>query len=222
MEAIESILNRFESLLRFFAPGFSAFIFAHFLGLIDEAAINNTWDISTPHGVSILFFTCFIGLLIYTIHILFPNRVFSFLIVMLLKRCDPDVFSKLPHRPVGELIIECDIDRWKRRHSKGESLAIQKGIDQWVVLNHFLLCSSYSALLLAAFSLINSESVGARKAVTLLIFGSICLVVGLASHYRWWRYEFKVFFRNTVHPLDEESTGTQPGPTGPYASNSSQ
>lgn len=171
-EALIRILDSFDRILRYIAPGFVAlFVFMFvsqplnlFDGWIDPASVVPVVCICAALA----------GCAIYGIHTAVMIPLFWGAIL----------FVKLRSNS-GEEMMRQDIQRWLRRTGKNaEAKAVQDQLDRWSALQHYLYCSSYSMIAIPLFFKWNRGERLTTLATSILVLGVVTLCSAIFSEHR--------------------------------------
>ena len=177
-EAIDRILSRLETWIRYIAPGF---VFLGIAWLLEPEEARKIFCKFKEFYWLTSVFVSLIGVAIYAVH---QNTVVRFLfwfIVSILKiprqtKCPEDLREK----PTFKVMQRIEEERWLRRASGNSGVKmIQRTIDSWASLMNFLYCSSYSLVVLPLF--IGKNSCWKEE---LLLSSVILFIVALLSDFR--------------------------------------
>lgn len=189
-EAIDRLLSQLGTLLRYVAPGFAAIY-------VIAAVIPRSQEFLIPVSPQVVVLGMLLGFAIYALHTALLLRIWWFPIVCfrqkewwkckwICKKCDP----------IWKEMSRLDYQRWKRRASEedDEVLSMQKEMDKWAAMQHFLYCLSYSMILIPLWARVyaepNSEPKSERvwdfemSRCAILLGGCLVFIVALISEYR--------------------------------------
>lgn len=188
-DAIDKILSRLGTVLRYIAPGFVLLVL---LSWASVQPVDFTDFGAKSSSVAMLIFASLAGVVIYAVHV---NTIMR-LTWRLIARYYIVKASKLLSQNfenTKELLVELDLQRWQRRGSSDDQVAsIQRELNTWGAMLNFLYCTTIAIFV--------GIVVGWHKwewdAKTLLFVGAFgAFVTALTSHIRFFRYELSVVQR---------------------------
>ncbi|MQY61817.1 hypothetical protein GH146_00840 [archaeon] len=134
-----------------------------------------------------IIFAVFGGLLIYGFHVCGVFQIINCVNRRLILICRPNDLDTKQFKPYGHWGYYLDLKRWERR-SKNDY--IQKELDRWYPIIHFLFCSAYIMIFASIYSIIRNAK--QLLPFVLLFLGIVSLITALASDYRATKIEFWV------------------------------
>lgn len=188
-DAIDKILSRLGTVLRYVAPGFVLLV------LLSWASVQpvDFTDFGAKSGsVAMLIFASLAGVVIYAFHVNTIMRITWRLIA----RCHIVKARKLlsqNFKNARELLVELDLQRWQRRGSSDNQVAsIQRELNTWGAMVNFLYCTGIAILI---GIIVGCHTWSKIKMILLFVAMLATFVTAVTSHIRFFRYELSVIQR---------------------------
>lgn len=178
-DALDRLLGRIETFLRYIAPGF---VLVATLGAVGpEPARSYILDVDS-HGVVVAALGVLVGVLLYTAHL---PLLFALVAPRLTAKWDRTALPPpLTDQSQDQISLFLASERWLRRSSAHERVRLfQREITRWSSNNHFLYCSGSALVMVAAASPLFDKRIALGR-VAVLIIGVLLYVLSFASDRR--------------------------------------
>ena len=187
---LKDFWKNLEKTLRYLAAGFILLIVLRLLNLGES--LTSTLKL---HEEIIL--ALFSGVLFYGLHVCGIFQIINCAnraIILKRRREIKRNYDPKESRPYDHWGYYLDLERWKRR---GKESPIQRELDKWYPIIHFLFCSSYIMIAASSYCIIRKEETSNQLLPFIILFlGLLSFIVAFVSDYRATKVEFWVSIHN--------------------------